>query len=365
MYNLIEINSNIKNYSVVNSKDPFTYINGNISKNGNKVFIVTDNNVYKYYNLFLDKIAKEYTSYIFTINPGGDSKNIDNVILAYEKLIQLNYNKNDYVISFGGGVVGDLAGFIAATFNRGMNFIQIPTTLLSQVDSSIGGKVGIHFSGITNMIGSVYPPQETIINSEYLLTLPTKEISCGISEIIKVAFIHDEKFLHDIENKYSDLRDTDILEELVNRAIKIKKSIVEKDELETDIRLSLNFGHTFGHCLETIYGHNILLHGEAVAIGMVFETYLGQILGYVSKGKVNKLINILKKYKLPVTINDLSIGKEELTEKIVNLMKSDKKNTSQGITFIVPTEEKYILKKYDFSSEELKNFIISFLAKDV
>ena len=180
MLDEIKIESNLKTYKVIFCDTPNEYLKKNINED-TKIFLVTDTNVYSLYKSFIEKLSSTFCVEVYIVEAGGNSKSMSNVSKAYSKLINKNFKRNDITLAFGGGVIGDLAGYIAATFNRGMRFIQIPTTLLSQVDSSIGGKVAIHFEELTNMIGTIYPPEVTLVNTNFLNTLPDRELYCGYS----------------------------------------------------------------------------------------------------------------------------------------------------------------------------------------
>lgn len=237
-----------------------------------------------------------------------------------------------------------------------MRFIQVPTTLLSQVDSSIGGKVGVHFNELTNMIGAIYPPEFTIVNLKFLDTLPQREFCCGMSEVIKMAYIYNASLLN-VLTKADNISEK--MEYIISKSIEIKKEVIENDEFENHKRLSLNFGHTLGHAIETLYGHLEYLHGEAVAIGMVFEAKLSLDEGKLSKSKYNKLLAALKKHSLPtfINLNDDSIAR------IAEIIKTDKKNSSDQIHFILPTEQGFSIYKIKKNSEKIINDLRKYLVE--
>ena len=237
-----------------------------------------------------------------------------------------------------------------------MRFIQVPTTLLSQVDSSIGGKVGVHFNELTNMIGAIYPPEFTIVNLKFLDTLPQREFCCGMSEVIKMAYIYNASLLN-VLTKADNISEK--MEYIISKSIEIKKDVIENDEFENHKRLSLNFGHTLGHAIETLYGHLEYLHGEAVAIGMVFEAKLSLDEGKLSKSKYNKLLAALKKHSLPtfINLNDDSIAR------IAEIIKTDKKNSSDQIHFILPTEQGFSIYKIKKNSEKIINDLRKYLVE--
>ncbi|MEW4402347.1 3-dehydroquinate synthase [Enterococcus sp. AN402] len=361
MLDEIKIESNLKTYKVIFCDTPIEYLKKNVNE-GTKIFLVTDTNVYSIYKSFIEELNSIFFVELYIVEAGGNSKNMRNVSKAYSKLIAKNFKRNDITLAFGGGVIGDLAGYIAATFNRGMKFVQIPTTLLSQVDSSIGGKVAIHFEELTNMIGTIYPPEVTLINTKFLNTLPNRELYCGYSEIIKIAYLHDQK-LFKVLQLYSDdlLRRTNdsLLKRVIYQSIVLKKEIVVNDEYEKKERLSLNFGHTLGHCLETITQHKSLLHGEAVAIGMSFEAMYGYHIYNLEYSQLKSLLDVLKVYHLPTTFN--LIKNENSAEKLLEIMKTDKKNVGDEIALVVPTKESYRIEMLDYKSNILNNELKIFL----
>ncbi|SQG83371.1 3-dehydroquinate synthase [Streptococcus uberis] len=353
----IEVHSRLQNYSVIFSKDVIGTLNSKICDISKiRLLVLTDRNVYFHQRQLFLNLENKFNCFTHIIEPGGNSKSLTKVQKLYDILIENNFNKGDILLAIGGGVVGDLGGFTAATFNRGMRFIQVPTTLLSQVDSSIGGKVGIHYNELTNMIGAIYPPEFTIVNLKFLDTLPQREFCCGMSEIIKMAYIYNASLLN-VLTKAENISEK--MEYIISKSIEIKKDVIENDEFENHKRLSLNFGHTLGHAIETLYGHLDYLHGEAVAIGMVFEAKLSLDEGKLSKSKYNKLLVALKKHSLPtfINLNDDSMAR------IAEIIKTDKKNSSDQIHFILPTEQGFSIYKIKKNSEKIINDLRKYLVE--
>ena len=347
----IEVHSRLRNYSVIFSKDVIGTLNSKICDISKiRLLVLTDRNVYFHQRQLFLNLEKKFNCFIHIIEPGGNSKSLTEVQKLYDILIENNFNKSDILLAIGGGVVGDLGGFTAATFNRGMRFIQVPTTLLSQV------KVGVHFNELTNMIGAIYPPEFTIVNLKFLDTLPQREFCCGMSEVIKMAYIYNASLLN-VLTKADNISEK--MEYIISKSIEIKKDVIENDEFENHKRLSLNFGHTLGHAIETLYGHLEYLHGEAVAIGMVFEAKLSLDEGKLSKSKYNKLLAALKKHSLPtfINLNDDSIAR------IAEIIKTDKKNSSDQIHFILPTEQGFSIYKIKKNSEKIINDLRKYLVE--
>ncbi|SFJ77474.1 3-dehydroquinate synthase [Thermoflavimicrobium dichotomicum] len=306
-----------------------------------KILLITDDNVKQYY---LDQVSSQFINsdilfLHYSIKPGGKNKSLDNAMKIYQILIKHSFYKDDLIIALGGGVIGDLAGFVAASYYRGIKFVQIPTTLLSQVDSSIGGKVAVHFQKITNAIGFFYPPDLCLIDPSLLKTLPKREFNNGMAEIIKAAFVQDPDLFLALESMNLKQFDSKTFNYIILQSVKLKKKLVEIDEMEKGPRLCLNFGHTLAHALESLTNHSLLLHGEAVSIGCVFECFISEYKHGFFKENTNRLIRVLKKYNLPTVIDtELYSAKtlDDLTESIIRFMKFDKKVSQGRIRFILP-----------------------------
>jgi 3-dehydroquinate synthase len=299
---------------------------------GNQVFVVTNETVAKLYlPLFLTNFDGKQCDYI--VLPDGEAyKNIANWSKIIDALMSKKHRRSTTIIALGGGVIGDLTGFAAACYQRGVNFLQIPTTLLAQVDSSIGGKTAVNHPDAKNMIGAFYPPQAVIIDIDALKTLPKRELAAGYAEIIKHALIADPEFFAWLEKNQQQLLnlEADSLEKAILRSCEIKAAIVGRDEFEQGERAFLNFGHTFAHALEALTGYNTLLHGEAVAIGMVMACRLSVELGYISPTMTERVLALLSALDLPVSLPVVCS-----IEQIVNEMQHDKKATDAGLRFIV------------------------------
>lgn len=278
-----------------------------------KVLIVTDSNIPLEY---IEEVKKDIkTSYVYTIKAGEESKNFNNFENILKFMIEREFSRSDCVIALGGGVVGDLAGFVASVYMRGVDFYNIPTTLLSQVDSSIGGKTAIDMNGVKNIVGAFYPPKKVLIDPNVLKTLDKRQTHAGLVEAYKMGFTFD-KILVDLIMESTNL-DNDI-DEIIVRALNIKKEVVQKDFKEQSLRKVLNFGHTVGHAIEASGKFNDLLHGECVGIGMLYM---------VSDKLKEEIKKFLVKYDLPYECN---IEKEELY-KYISL---DKKRSNDYISII-------------------------------
>ena len=299
---------------------------------GNQVCIISNDVVAP---LYLEKLKTTLTGFELTefILPDGEAeKNLDNIAQIYDALLQDRTDRNVTLIALGGGVVGDMTGFAAATYLRGVNFIQVPTTLLAQVDSSVGGKTGVNRPLGKNMVGAFYQPQCVLTDINTLNTLPDKELSAGLAEVIKYGLINNLEFFHWLETNIVNLRqrNKNSLIHAIKTSCEDKAVIVASDEKETGIRATLNLGHTFGHAIEAAMGYGSWLHGEAVAIGMLMAADLSWRLGNLKIEDVASIKALLKIAGLPVVPPE-SITKSEY----LSLMRRDKKNVKGSIRFVI------------------------------
>ena len=270
------------------------------------------------------------------ISGGDKTKNISQLNFILERSLSFEISRDSLIIAFGGGVVGDIAGFASSILLRGLDYIQIPTTLLSQVDSSVGGKTGINSSQSKNMIGSFHQPIAVIADINMLTTLPRREFLAGMVEIIKYGLIKDVNFFTYLEKNYKEILNLDQLKlkNIICMSCKIKSLIVKKDEKENGERALLNLGHTFGHAIESFGKYDgTIIHGEAVSIGICLAFKLSNKLGFCSQIETTRVINLLKNLKLPTSFKDIriSITSSEMLDKF----KYDKKNKNNQLTFIL------------------------------
>jgi 3-dehydroquinate synthase len=329
---MIKIDINIpKKYEIIIEKGAFRNIAKEIKEvyKGLRLAVITDENIYSLYGEQLrNSLLKEnYDLKIIVIKPGENSKSFETLIKIYSNLSEY-IRRNDLIAAFGGGVVGDLAGFAASTYMRGVKFIQIPTTLLSQIDSSIGGKTAINIPEGKNLVGSFYHPDKVIIDPLLLKTLPDKYIRDGMGEVIKYACVKDENLFNKLMTSKNYMHEN--IEELICTCLNIKKELVEKDEKDYGLRMLLNFGHTIGHAIEKYLNYTIS-HGEAVCFGMYHITRNSQKLGFTKADTFEKLTALLDhyniKYNLPVSTKD-----------IIKLIYLDKKSNSDFINLVLLKE---------------------------
>jgi 3-dehydroquinate synthase len=285
------------------------------------VVILTDANVKRHY-------LKDFPPYeIIDIGIGEKIKNLDTVQSIYRKLVELEADRSSFIIGVGGGIVCDIAGFVASTYMRGVRFGFVSSTLLSQVDASVGGKNGVNFNGYKNMVGVFNQPEFVICDMNLLRTLPENEVLCGLAEIVKHAAIADSDMFSYLEENYEQALKLDnaVIEKLIYDSLVIKSSIVNRDEKEEGERKKLNFGHTFGHAIEKTTG---VPHGEAVGAGMVVAAKLSAKRGHLQSEEVKRIEELLKKLKLPTT---LPIDKGT----ILDALRKDKKRRGDTIDFVL------------------------------
>ena len=300
---------------------------------GKRVAIVTNTTVGP---LYLDKLVsllsqagKQVTTIV--LPDGEEEKNWSSLMRVFDVLLAEKCDRKTTLVALGGGVIGDLTGFAAATYMRGVPFIQVPTTLLAQVDSSVGGKTGINHPLGKNMIGAFYQPQAVVADTVTLDTLPARELSAGLAEVIKHGAIIDAAFFDWIETNIAKLvsRDAAALAYAIQRSCEIKADVVRQDEREGGLRAILNFGHTFGHAIEAGLGYGEWLHGEAVGCGMVMAAELSHRLGFINADAAARVTALVKAAGLPVMAPDLGV------ERWIELMEVDKKNEGGQIKFIL------------------------------
>ena len=322
--NITSKNSDIR-YSITVERNSINKLNEyfNLKR---KVLIITDNGIPKEYV----EIVKKQISfpYVYTIEQGEKNKNFDNYKDILKYMLDCEFTRSDAVIALGGGVVGDLAGFIANSYMRGVDFYNIPTTLLSQVDSSIGGKCAVDFLGVKNSVGCFKFPKGVVIDPNTLKTLDERQFNAGMAEVIKMAMTFNSRLFEFIKDT-DDI--TKNLEYVITESLKLKAYVVEKDPFEIDLRKVLNYGYTIGHAIESL-SNGKLLHGECVAIGMVYMT---------CDTIKDELISALKKYKLPISAD---IDKD----KVIDLIKVDKKAAGDYVTMV------YVRKIGTFEFEKVR-----------
>lgn len=330
---VLSVNLKTKKYDILIEKGIIQNIGQEIKKiyTGINIAVVTDKNIYSLYgNILKDSLTNyDFHPNFIVVNPGEKSKSINVLENIYSKLIEFNITRGDMIITFGGGVVGDLGGFAASTYLRGIDYVQIPTSLLAQIDSSIGGKVAVNIKQGKNLIGSFYQPKKVFIDSNLLNTLPVEFIKDGLGEVIKYACIKSP----DLYELLMTITSTEELFKNIDKIIldccNIKKNIIEQDELDTGIRMILNFGHTLGHSIETYYNYEKYTHGEAVALGMYYITQKSEALGYTELGTSDKIKKVLLNFNIDYNFPNVDM------DYISKTICKDKKNISGNINLIL------------------------------
>ena len=292
------------------------------------VYIITDESILEHARKVQISMEKSgIASHMYIVPPGESSKTLETVQQIYSWLAGRKAERRHLIVAVGGGVIGDMAGFVAATYLRGMPFVQVPTTLLAMMDASIGGKVAVDLPQGKNLVGAFYQPKFVLSDVETLVSLPERELNSGWAEAIKHGLILDQDLLGIFENRVNEVRslDRDIATEIIRKSVAIKANVVSRDERETlGIRILLNYGHTIGHAIESSTGYTKYLHGEAVSIGMMAAAKIGQFVGVLREEEVIRQENVLKAYGLPVRAQGLD------AKEIIEATTSDKK-TSDGI----------------------------------
>lgn len=301
---------------------------------GHQVLVVTDLNIAELHLSSLLMGLGDINYHVLKLNINEQTKNQASLDKIYQQLVQLSFTRQDYLIAFGGGVIGDIVGFAAASYYRGIPWIQVPTTLLAQADAAIGGKTAIHYQGIKNALGAIYPPKAVIIDPSVLKTLAEDAYRAGFAELVKYGIACDAVYYAWLTKQTAGLlaRDPVVLIEAIHRACQIKADIVARDEFESQGahgRMQLNFGHTFGHAIEAATNFKTYFHGEAVSIGMVLAAQLSVRYRQFPVEEVIRLTSLLNCLQLPTQLVDLNI------QDLWPYVKQDKKRSKAGATFIL------------------------------
>ncbi|MFT4994213.1 MAG: 3-dehydroquinate synthase [Paraglaciecola sp.] len=299
----------------------------------NKVVLVTNDVVGPLYAQSIIDNLSGFDVETITLPDGEQHKNLHNFEAVITRLLEMSAARDTTLIALGGGVVGDLSGFVAASFQRGMPFIQIPTTLLSQVDSSVGGKTAVNHPLGKNMIGAFYQPKAVFIDTRSLMTLPQREFSAGMAEVIKYGIIYDAAFFIWLEDNQQAIKTQEpkALQTMIQRCCEIKAEIVAIDERESGLRALLNLGHTFGHAIEAEQGYGNWLHGEAVATGIILASHVAQEMGWLEPSEFSRILTFLQAFDLPTAAPE-KMGFDEF----VKHMRHDKKVQAGKLNFVIP-----------------------------
>lgn len=352
----VKIKETDKSYPIYIDSSEISELTRKLEKyiSGRKVFVVISEKVNKLYGKILNIPAVE----TFVLKDGEKEKNFKNYKKITERMLKNQLSRKDILLAVGGGVVGDMAGFAASTYMRGIDFIQIPTTLLACVDSSVGGKTGIDTDYGKNLVGAFYQPKAVFININFLKTLDTKQFKTGLGEVVKYSFIEKSckpefeiNLFNFLSENFEKINNKDIrtLEKLVEYCVTLKIAVVEQDEKEGSLRKILNFGHTYGHAIEKITNYKKYTHGEAVVEGMRFAFKLAVEKGLIEKNYKFLADDVINKFKFT------SVKKFNM-KKITEIMKSDKKASNGKITFVLPTDYQEV-KTFDFDEDFFLDYI--------
>ncbi|MBN1053270.1 MULTISPECIES: 3-dehydroquinate synthase [Clostridium] len=322
-----------KSYSIIIKKGLINELSNEINKvyKGKKIFILTDENVnYHYGDKVKDLLINNgYDVKKMVLKPGEETKSFNTLPKIYNEFLDFKLTRSDLIITLGGGVIGDLGGFAASTFLRGIDFIQVPTSLLAQVDSSVGGKVAVDLDRGKNLVGSFYHPKVVLIDPDVLITLKDKFFKDGMAEVIKYGCIKDLDFFYKLKEFKSKDEVLDNIEDIIYTCCNIKRIVVENDEKDKGERMLLNFGHTLGHAIESYYNFNKYTHGEAVGIGMYKIIKMSEEKGITPKGCADEIKDILIQYSLPY---DIDI---ENLDEILETISLDKKNINNVLKIVL------------------------------
>lgn len=324
---------------------------------GEKILLVTNPTVYSLYGSTMQKSLREFGFKVTAVEvPDGEEyKNLQQAEKLYDAAFSAGLDRGCPVVALGGGVIGDLAGFVASTYMRGVPFVQVPTTLLAQVDSSVGGKVAVNHPRGKNIIGAFYQPSLVLADLQVLKTLPPRELRAGLAEVIKYGIIRDGSFFEWLEANLELLLqlDYEALAVAVKQSCQIKARVVEEDETEQGVRAILNFGHTVGHALESLTSYKVYRHGEAVAVGMVAASRMAERMGLFGTRERERVEKIISRAGLPT-----EIPPEINTPELVRCFYSDKKVMSENLTFVLPVKIGQVIIDRNLAEENLLRMLV-------
>jgi 3-dehydroquinate synthase len=361
MFNKVTLDLQEKSYQIIVGSNVIEHLKAFLEINNyNKIIVISDENVVKLHGEKLKNIVQSIDFVI--VKAGENSKSFAVFEKTCEEILQKNIDRKTLLIAFGGGVVGDLTGFCASVLLRGIDFIQIPTTLLAMVDSSVGGKTAINSQAGKNLIGSFYQPKLVLCDIDFLETLPLREFRSGYAEIVKYGFIYDKIFFEFLDENLTEIfaKNLQILQKIITRSCEIKAQIVGRDEKENGERALLNFGHTFGHIFETETNYSDeILHGEAVALGMLMASQMSVDFEFINEDEYQKIFNHLQKSGFNLNLKNIRQNWHQ--ENLIKHLFKDKKTENNQLTFILLNKigEAKIYKKISLENflKVLKKFL--------
>jgi 3-dehydroquinate synthase len=325
--------------------------------------VVTDRNVFAHANVVRDSLsAVGFRVELAELEPGEKTKSLAVISGLYDRMVEMNADRRTIVVAVGGGVIGDASGFLAATYNRGVPFVQVPTTLLADVDSSVGGKVGVNLVAAKNLIGSFYQPLGVFIDTAVLSTLPDRDYRSGLAEVVKYGVILDADFFTFLEQNVDGInaREPSVLRHMIARSCELKAHVVKEDEYErTGLRAVLNYGHTYAHAFEALAGYGELMHGEAVSIGMLYASRLAEKRGLIDADMTARQRGLLEKIGAMTVLPDPAAF---LTDDILAKMRLDKKTVGGQLRFILPTKMGHVTTFTDVPESDVTSVVDEFAA---
>ena len=326
---------------------------------GSHFIVISDANVVdSHTSVLMQAIKGNGRVDLLEVPSGESSKSLDQAKHLWQSLVSIGADRQSVVLAVGGGVVGDLAGFVASTFARGIRLIQVPTTLLSQVDSSVGGKTAVNLPDTKNIVGAFWQPSLVLIDPATLTTLPANEYASGLAEVVKYGVILDAEFFEFLQQNSEKIqaRDPQIISQAIRRSCQLKAEVVQQDEREVSgVRAILNYGHTFAHALEATAGYGALLHGEAVSIGMMCASRLAERMGFVSDALTGQQGRLLEQFDLPIRV-ELEVS----VETVLNAMQRDKKMEVGTLHFVLPTKLGQVQRVSDVPESLVRETLLEF-----
>ena len=333
MSNKIKVDLGNNSYNISLIEDFKASVVKFASSTESQCMLITQEEIFNLYKSSFNELSDLENVNVFLINQGEEAKSFESISSIVNDMASKHFDRSSLVFAVGGGVVGDVAGFAASIFMRGIKYIQYPTTLLAMVDSAIGGKTGINLQNGKNLVGRIYQPIAVEIDTNFLSTLPKREMNASLAEVVKYGFIYDKEFFEYLTTNITEIdnKNMDVLQKIIIQCCEIKGDIVSEDENENELRMILNFGHTVGHGLESFKEYKDLLHGEAIFYGMKCALYLSNKFGKLSDREYMSSIQFLSKFDLP----DLDIDDKDT---FINFVKNDKKFRNKKIRFILLDE---------------------------
>ena len=349
MSNKIKVDLGNNSYNISLIEDFKASIVKFASSTESQCMLITQEEIFNLYKSSFNELSDIVNVNIFLINQGEEAKSFESISSIVNDMASKHFDRSSLVFAVGGGVVGDVAGFAASIFMRGIKYIQYPTTLLAMVDSAIGGKTGINLQSGKNLVGRIYQPIAVEIDINFLSTLPKREMNASLAEVVKYGFIYDKEFFEYLTTNITEIdnKNMDVLQKIIIQCCEIKGDIVSEDENENELRMILNFGHTVGHGLESFKEYKDLLHGEAIFYGMKCALYLSNKFGKLSDREYMSSIQFLSKFDLP----DLDIDDKDT---FINFVKNDKKFSNKKIRFILLDEIGKSRISEDISFDQIK-----------